>query len=174
MSGKVLSGFLSLCVALLMTLCESCHQANDDRLPSMPVNIQIDTAGLWNTYGVFGYGMYRYFILYQGLVVPSDFTYKYGSATGYGGVLLIYGQNPFTGDVGPLAYDLSCPVERRPDIRIEMEDETLEAVCPDCGSRYNVVDAGGIAIDGPALKFNYAMTRYQCLATSSGGYVITE
>lgn len=158
---------------LLMVTLLSCHDVNDERLPAMPVNIRLDNTGVWHTYGVTGYGQYRYFILYQGIVEPADFAYPYGSATGYGGVLLISGQDAYSGEVGPLAFDLSCPVERRADVRVEVDAESLEAVCHECGSRYNVVAAGGVAVSGVAQASNYGLTRYRCVPSDNGGYLIT-
>lgn len=168
LSGLRLSAILSLTALGAV----SCHTVNDTRIPAMPVSIRLDNVGMWNTYGVSGYGEWRLFILDQGVRVPADFAFPYGSCTGYGGVLLICGQDAFTGEVGPLAYDLSCPVEREPGIRVAVDSETLEAVCPDCGSHYNVVAAGGSPVSGVATGLGYGLTRYQCVPAPTGGYGI--
>lgn len=139
----------------------------------MAVNIDLSNAGLWNAYGVFGYGMFNYFIFTTTQRLPAGFPYSYGSATGYGGVLLIGGQT-LSGDVGPLAYDLSCPVERLPDVRVFIDMNSLEAVCPDCGSRYDVVEANGAPTDGPAFSMHYALTPYQVYFTTGGGCIISR
>lgn len=157
---------------LTLTLC-SCHQLNDERIPSYAVNIDLSNPGLWNSWGVAGFGDYNYFII--NLRWPIGFTYTYNSATGYGGVLLISGFNPATGDVGPLAYDMSCPVERLPDVRvyIDPESETWEAECEECHSRYDVTGGLGAPVSGPALSMKYALTPYFCYPVN-GGYVITR
>ena len=151
----------------------SCHQLNDERLPVMNVSINLDNPGIWDAYGVHYYGQFNNFILATGIRLPAGFPYNSLSATGYGGVLLIYGQNAFTGDVGPLAYDLSCPVERQPDVRVYVNAD-FEAVCPECGSHYNVTEAGGSPTSDPAKAMNYAMTHYQCYPSVNGGYVIVR
>ena len=140
----------------------------------MAVNIDLSNPGIWSTFGVHGFGDYEYFIFSSSERKPPNFPYSYNSATGYGGVLLIGGQNVYTGDVAPLAYDLSCPVERMPDIRVKVDDETDEAVCPVCESHYNVVAANGAPVSGPAVSMKYAMTPYNCYPTVNGGYIITR
>ena len=159
------------CMALLLA---SCHQLNNERIPAMAVNIDLSNQGLWNTYGVHAYGQSNYFIFTNYIRQPAGFPYSYNSATGYGGVLLIRGQNGFTGDSAPLAYDLSCPVERMPNIRVYVDDNTMDAICPDCDSHYNVVEANGAPISGPAVEMKYALTSYLCYPTISGGYIITK
>lgn len=147
-----------------------CNEVNYTRVPNYAVNIDLDNTGLWETYGVSGYGSSRNFILEEG--EPKGFPYKSGSRTGYGGVLLIEGQNSFSGDVQPLAYDLSCPVERLPDVRVYVNPGNYEAICPKCGSHYNVVEAGGNAVAGEALDYGYGLRRHHVYAAANGGYII--
>lgn len=176
-SGRVKVPLLRLLPAITLAWAltlTSCKELDNERIPAMAVNIDLSNQGIWNSYGVFGYGDYRYFILTTDIREPAGFPYQYNSATGYGGVLLIGGQNVFDGDVAPLVYDLSCPVERLPYVRVEIDNETLEAVCPDCESHYNVVEANGAPVSGPAKSMDYALTPYQCYPTSTGGYVITR
>lgn len=162
-----------LCLAALWPVLSGCHQLNDERIPGMAVNVDLSNQGIWNTYGVHGYGQYNYFLFSGNVREPAGFPYSYNSATGYGGILLISGQG-FSGDVQPLAYDRSCPVERLPDVRVFIDANTLEAVCPDCHSHYNVVEANGAPVSGPAQSMHYAMTSYSCYPTNTGGYIIVR
>lgn len=168
------AAFLTATLLLASTALSGCHQLNDERIPHMAVSINLDNQGIWNSFGVHAYGEYNNFILYGSTRLPAGFAYNSTSATGYGGVLLIYGQNAYSGDVGPLAYDLSCPVERMPEVRVYIDHNTLEAVCPDCGSHYDVVEAAGAPLSDPAKAMHYAMTSYRCYATINGGYIITD
>ena len=152
-----------------------CDEVNDDRIPRMPVNIEITHQGMWETYGVTGFGSSRRFILATDAQEPAGFPYNTQSRTGFGGVLLIMGQSIATGNVEPLAYDLSCPVERMPDVRVYVDNYgNFDAVCPKCGSRYNVVEAGGTPSGGQALDFGYGLRRYWVYGTVNGGYIITD
>ncbi len=156
-------------------LTAACSSVDDERIPNMAVNINLADAGMWNIYGVAGTGVHRDFI--KELRQPAGFAYTDQTATGYGGVLLIGGMDPFTATPNiPLAYDLSCPVECQPNIRVIIDDTNLEAVCPVCGSHYDVVMAGGSPTSGPALtgKHKYALRRYTCRPGQLGGYFITN
>ncbi len=165
----------SIIVTCLTLAFFGCNSVDDERIPRMPVNIALADAGTWNTYGVSGFGMSQRFILTQALREPAGFPYSAVSATGYGGVLLINGIDPFTADTNvPLAYDLSCPVEMKPSVRVEVEGELYNAVCPVCGSKYDVTMGGGAPLSGPAArgKHKYGLRRYRCSPTIRGGYII--
>lgn len=174
-AAKCAAKSAAICAAMLGLA--SCHSVDDTRIPAYAVNITISDTGMWNTYGVTGYGMWRRFILGDGVREPYGFPYSQQNATGYGGVLLISGMDPFTTQTGvPLAYDLSCPVEMKADVRVEVEDELYQAVCPVCGSRYDVTMGGGNPLSGPAATgtVKYGLRRYSCYPTALGGYVITN
>ena len=161
--------------AALAGVCVSgCDSLDDNRIPALNVQKLLNNPGLWNTYGVSGYGEYREFIRQTG--TPSNFFFSETTYTGFGGVLLFMGMDPFSaGDVVPLAYDLACPVECRENIRVVIDAATLEAVCPVCGSHYDVAMGGGAPIAGPALtgSVRYGLQRYKA-NPSGGGYVITR
>lgn len=153
----------------------ACDDVDSSRIPAYKVQIALNNIGLWNTWGVGGYGQYRRFIREER--EPAGFSFRETTYTGYGGVLLIMGMDPFgEGDIIPLAYDLSCPVECKPDIRVAIDDDNLEAVCPQCGSRYNVLMNGGAPVAGQAAtgSVKYQLQRYQCIGSAAGGYVITR
>lgn len=162
---------------LLLPLAAACNTVDDDRVPDLPVVINLSSPEYWHTYGVSAFGQYNIFI--KSLGEPRNFPFVANTSTGYGGVLLVCGFNPFTLEAAvPMAYDLCCPVERKPDIRVRMQqdEEPLPfAVCPECGSRYNVVEGGGGPMkDCPAYSKKYGLRRYECLPSGYGGYLITN
>ena len=166
---------ISLFLTGLLAVSSSCSSVNDERTPDLPVNIQLADAGTWNSYGVNAFGSYSLFILGNGTRTPYSFPYTQTSATGFGGVLLISGMDPFSGaTLLPLAYDLACPVERKPTVRIEIEEETFKAICPVCGSSYDVTMGGGAPLSGPASSSAFGLRRYRCIPTQAGGYLITN
>ncbi|MDE6561271.1 MAG: hypothetical protein K2K75_07825 [Muribaculaceae bacterium] len=168
-------GSLFLSLMALLSVASSCNQVDDDRIPSLPVYINLSDVGWWNTYGVSGIGISRNFINWQGVVSPSGFPFNANTYVGFGGVLLIGGIDPFTSDTNvPLAYDLSCPVECKQTVRVAIDPDNLEAVCPECGSHYNVITSGGSPVSGPALtgKYKYGLRRYVCDPAQGGGYII--
>ena len=164
--------FIGLCFLL------SCQSVDNERIPNMAVNISLSDAGVWNTYGVSGFGSNRNFIYNpSGTSQPQGFPYRYGSATGFGGVLLIEGIDAFNPTLAtPLAYDLACPVERKADIRVHIDNETYVAVCNQCHSTYDVTMSNGAPMSGEAFtgKYKYALRQYKVIATANGGYYITN
>ena len=121
----------------------SCKHVDDDRTPPAGVWIVFATEPDWIKYGVPGALDHKAFILSEGL--PQNFPYTAMMQTGYGGVLLV-------GDINgrPAAYDMSCPVENKPDVRISVDDEQHDAYCKKCGSRYSIYTNYGLPLAGPA------------------------
>lgn len=162
----------------IFLVCTACQTVDDNRIPNMPVNIPIADIGMWNTFGVSGYGSNRNFILTSnGTRIPAGFPYTTTSATGFGGVLLIEGVDPATASSGvPLAYDLACPVERESDVRVQIDPETYYAVCPVCGSQYDVTLGSGAPVSGIAATgtYKYGLKQYYCMPSGNGGYFITN
>lgn len=164
-----------LLTAAALMMQTGCQGVDDNRIPNMPVNIVLTDAGTWNTYGVSGFGSSRRFIIT--LRQPTGFPYSQTSATGYGGVLLISGMDPYTTSTDvPLAYDLACPVEMKSSVRVEVESGLYHAVCPECGSTYDVTMGGGAPLSGPAAagEHKYGLRRYACYPSGSGGYIVTN
>lgn len=169
---KIRAIIVSVCAVI--ALLPSCTSEVENRIPSMPVNINL-TGALWNTYGVSGFGQHREFI--RELRQPSNYSWTEKSATGYGGVLLISGFNPYTLETStPMAYDLSCPVECRSDVRIRIESDGMlpVGVCGVCGSSYDIVERAGAAKSGPALAEKLSLRRYECIEGNYGGYLIVS
>lgn len=163
-----------LALAAILAPLAACDSLDDSGIPSLPVTVNLGDAGMWNSFGVHAFGQYRYFIKNS---EPSGFFYSANSYTGFGGVLLICGMDPFSSESGvPLAYDLACPVECKADVRVAIDPENFEAVCPVCHSHFDVTMAGGAPLSGPAAKGKdkRRMRRYSCKASQLGGYVITN
>lgn len=149
--------------AAFLCSAASCHHLDDDRIPVLPVNIVFPTIAQWNVYGAAGAMDYNRFILEER--IPSNFPYTAFSATGFGGVLLV-------GDVlgEPKAFDLSCPVEAKRDVRIEIDRETMYARCPKCGSEYDIFSLMGHPVSGPAAEKGYGLRRYYVGPGRDGSY----
>lgn len=143
----------ALAFALAVT---ACSRIDDTRLPSVPVNIVFTTEGMWTKYGISGALDTRRFIKNE--KVPADFPYTLSTYTGFGGVLLV-------GDLygNPMAYDLSCPFEAKPDIRVVVDNEILDAECPHCHSTYDIFGGQGRPTSGPAAERGYGLTRYKVI-----------
>lgn len=143
----------------------SCETVNDDRIPYVAVRITFNSQGDWNTYGVGGSLDTRRFIIQDNQ--PAGFPYSAMSATGYGGVLLV---SDYDGELR--AFDLACPVEVRPTVRINVitDDGEPRGECPVCHSTYDIFRYGG-PLSGPAAKHGYGLTHYFVGPGLSGAYM---
>ncbi len=155
----------SLLFGLLLTAMAACESVDSQRIPALNVSVDLSNAGLWQVYGVSGYGQCRIFDRSKHL--PADFTFTERTYTGYGGVMLVYGIN------GPVAYDRACPVEVDKNVTLYFDSETLDAYCPKCGSRFNVCEADGVPTQGTALENRYGLQRLS-VVPANGGYIITR
>ncbi len=151
--------------ALATVLTVSCGEVNDERIPAMSVNVELSNPGYWDIYGVHGLGQSRTFIKSER--VPADFPFTAMTFTGFGGILLVTDLSN-----SPIAYDLACPVEVDPKVRVEFSPDNLEARCEKCGSVYNVCEYQGSAVSGIAYDRKYGLRRYRVLPASTGGYNI--
>lgn len=154
-----------MCIVVTMGVI-SCTEISDNQLPISQVKINLSTAGYWQTYGVTSPGAYRMFVKSER--IPANYPYNANVYTGFGGVLLV--SDIYSGE--PVAYDLSCPVERRTNVRVTIENESYDAVCASCGSHYNVMGGWGAPISGKALIEKVGLTRYYVVKTGSGYNVV--
>ena len=167
---SIISGLTRVAFIALVLCAASCSRIDDKRIPSVNVNIVFSTDGMWSKYGVGGALQWKRFIKTSTQRVPADFPFTVSTYTGYGGVLLV-------GDLygNPVAYDLSCPYEVKPDIRIEVDDESHDAYCPVCGSTYDIYGGQGRPTSGPSAERGYGLTRYNVLTGSGLNYrVVTR
>ncbi|MDE6377323.1 MAG: hypothetical protein K2K72_01100 [Duncaniella sp.] len=149
---------------LTLFLLVSCDSVDDERIPYAPVHLSFANEADWLTWGVpeVSAGWRRY-IYRPGSRdnIPVGYPYKGVDATGYGGLLLV------TDALGnPVAYDLACPYEARPEVRIEVPEGELFARCPKCGSTYDIFTNHGNPRSGPAADRHYGLRRYSVV---SGG-----
>lgn len=155
----------ALMMAAIALLCSACDHIDNKAVPSFTVRIDLGSYAMWNTYGVNGVGDYRIFNRDKNL--PANFPYNVNTYTGYGGVLLMMGIE------GPLAYDLSCPVEISQNITLSIDANNLEAICPSCKSHFNPLTGAGGPVSGVAVNSKLGMRMYH-VTPSNGGYFISN
>lgn len=162
-------------MAVALTALAGCHDVNSDRIPLTPVRIPFTTVGDWHAYGIAGAASSRRFIREAGSATePPGYPYTALTATGYGGVLLV-GTFSYSGDpqlTPPAAFDLSCPVEARRDIRVIAESDRGFARCPECGSTYDIFQGNGMPLSGPAARQRYGLRQYRVLVGTGGEYAV--
>lgn len=137
----------------LIILFSGCDKNDEYRIPVTTVRIEFRSSALWSQYGVHAFPDYQKFILNK---IPNKEFYNVSSATGYGGVLLVCGYSNQL-----YAYDLTCPVERDPSVRIDIDEETYHAYCPQCKSTFDVFEGTGSPLSGTAREHKYMLRCYQ-------------
>lgn len=162
MAARLLSPLLA--AATLCFIAAGCDSVDDNRIPYCEVHLTFHTVADWNVHGVKGdaadYCRYIY-VPSSGLRVPVSFPFTDLDRTGYGGLLLV---TDVLGDCK--AYDLACPVEVNPGVRITVPPGELYAECPECGSTYDIYTNHGNPRSGPAAERGYGLQRY---SVTSGG-----
>lgn len=154
----------AVAIAALAIIAGGCKKLDNNRIPPAPVYISFPTEDVWRIYGVTATPDFRYFIKSERK--PANYPYTALSQTGYGGVLLVC-------DVHnqPQAFDLACPVEANPTVRIKVDTDKADAFCPKCHSRYSIYTNGGTPTSGPALDDGYGLERYYCGRSQGGEYM---
>ncbi len=125
---------LTLTLAFLLNACEDTYISP---IPDYPVNLELN---LTTTYPTFTSPN-------QSLVFETPI--KATDRLGYGGILVYI---DFEGNYR--AFDLSCPNEAEPDIRV-FPNDLGQAVCEECGSVYDISYGIGNPIEGPAYDQTY-------------------
>ncbi|MBR5240442.1 MAG: hypothetical protein IKW05_00750 [Muribaculaceae bacterium] len=151
---------------IILTICSGCSDLSNDRIPLTSVRIEVTLAQQQKS--EYWANVPATFVTFLKPNIPYGFPYTISATTGYGGVLQVCG---FDNEL--FAYDLSCPFEHNPNIRIAIDDITLNAVCRECGSTYDVFYGSGAPIDGPSAANGYALRKYNITYISStGSYMI--
>lgn len=116
----------------------ACTNSEDNYFPSYRVNLELDLT--FEDKALNEQMAYKTYILGQTSGLGAS------EMTGFGGVLVYHGLN------GIVAFDLACPYEQKRSIRIEVDSTKLNAVCPECGSVFNIWEGTGTYISGPATR----------------------
>lgn len=87
--------------------------------------------------------------------------------TGFGGVLVYHGLSS-DGTDAYYAFDAACPHEASRNIRVEVDEDGLYAVCPECNSRFELINGFGNPVSGPA---EYNLKPYQVFVEGNKIYV---
>ncbi len=136
----------SLFFFLFFSCLVSCSE-EESTIPSLPVSLILDLRNedkeLRNT--------------------PSYKTYTTQTVNhrllGYAGVLVIHAHED-----NYYAFDLSCPYEAKTNVKVEVDENHIYAVCPQCGTKYDI-SAGVGSPNGVGRSY---LRRYLVTITSGG------
>lgn len=139
-------------LSLFVSLLWACGEEEDENmLPAEAVyfefNLQIDnvlrTPGNYKEY------------------VKGSYPTSWGQYLGHGGLLVVRGL--FDEEISFKAYDLSCPHEKNPNIRVKASnDKGIVATCEKCGRVYDLLNDGRVSSESSSLH----LQRYRVNLTS--------
>ena len=137
--------FIHISLLLLLPGCllclSSCENEDQRRIPEASVYMELNLAASYPTFRNSVNGTLVFTRPRNGH--PTD-------RVGYGGILVYTFVNGT--DLNYCAFDLCCPNEVNPNIRVYPNDRG-EAVCKSCGTVYQLLTGTGMVISGPS-KWN--------------------
>lgn len=83
-----------------------------------------------------------------------------GERTGFGGVLVFHGLASNGTDIF-YAFDAACPHEASANVRVEVDETAVYAICPKCGSKFEVLNGFGNPVEGPCVQERQGLKRYK-------------
>jgi nitrite reductase/ring-hydroxylating ferredoxin subunit len=119
-------------IALMYLPVTSCDNNDDEYIPYVPILLDIDL-GLINSLKVSGYSMKFPEFGYSGVIVLCQFYDNFAPANS------IF-----------QAFDATCTNEITRDCSLEVDDNSIIATCPCCGSKFSLFD--GYPIEGVAKR----------------------
>lgn len=129
-------------LSLFALLLLGCNSTFDSSVPDWPVYLELD-------------------LTYEDRALKSPQAYKIylpnninqaTEKTGFGGVLVYHGIDNIGTDNAYYAFDAACPVEHQANVRVEVEEDAIYAICPKCGSKYELIYGVGNPVEGPATE----------------------
>lgn len=87
---------------------------------------------------------------------------------GFGGILVINGIG--IENINLYAFDLSCPVEAKRNIRVQPDNEGY-CTCPECGTKYYIGNGSGRPENGES---GYLLRPYRIIDTGNYSYRVVN
>jgi len=140
----------------LFSSCE--NNGTEDLLPDSPVYLS------------FSLGDARYTDLnslggYYAFTTKPTLT----SYIGNGGILVVHSLSPLDASYPYAAYDLYCTYEK--NVRVVPQKGGVYAICPKCGSKYDISSGFGNCVNGPAKQLRVYKTYY---SASRNDIIVTK
>ena len=125
--ARIIKYFLSLCC--LMYIFTSCTKVEDNPIPNYRVYLNLDLT--FEDKDLKAIPSYKEYSV-------KDINVIQGESVGYGGVLVVHNM---LGEYQ--AFDRACPYEVRSNVLVEVDNEILYAVCPVCGTKFDIGTGNG-------------------------------
>lgn len=134
---------------LLLLVFIGCENGEQRRIPDAPVYLELDLTGRYSTFRN----------PYDTVVYDYNTPKTVKDYIGFGGILVNVGY-----DGNYYAYDLACPYDVDPGIRVYPDRSGMKAICKSCGSEFEIWNGTGMVSKKPS-KWN--LKRYQAVVRNN-------
>jgi nitrite reductase/ring-hydroxylating ferredoxin subunit len=134
---------------LLLLVFIGCENDEQRRIPDAPVYLELDLTGRYSTFRN----------PYDTVVYDYNTPKTVKDYIGFGGILVNVGY-----DGNYYAYDLACPYDVDPGIRVYPDRSGMKAICKSCGSEFEIWNGTGMVSKKPS-KWN--LRRYQAVVRNN-------
>ena len=124
---------------LLFSACDSSFQSS---IPDYPVSLELDLR--FEDKELRAVQAYKIYTL-RNININLE-------RCGFGGVLVYHGVNSLATDAF-YAFDIACPYEAQSNITVEIDNEGIYAICPKCGSKYELINGVGNPVEGVSKEY---------------------
>lgn len=133
---------------ILFTLL-SCADTIETRIPYRAVYLELDL-----TYQDKALNAIQAYKIYTSKDVDQA-----GEQTGFGGVLVYHGLSS-SGTGAFFAFDAACPHEASANVIVDVDESAVYAICPKCGSKFELLNDIGNPVEGPCAEEKQALKQY--------------
>jgi nitrite reductase/ring-hydroxylating ferredoxin subunit len=147
--------YTRIIACLLFITISSCDKTYVSNIPNYPVFLELDLR--FEDRDLVPIQAYKIF--------TSQNINQAVERTGYGGVLVYHGLNNMGSD-SYYAFDISCPHEANRSVVVAVDDAGIYAICPKCGSKYELLNGIGNPVSGPSQQEGYYLKPYIVSASS--------
>lgn len=134
---------------LFLFVLVGCERDEQRRIPDAPVYLELDLTGRYSTFRN----------PYDTVVYDHNTPKTVKDYIGFGGILVNVGY-----DGKYYAYDLACPYEVDPSIRVYPDENGMKVICRSCGSEFEIWNGTGMVSKTPS-KWN--LKRYQAIVRNN-------
>ena len=125
---------------ILFTLL-SCADTIETRIPYRIVSLELDL-----TYQDKALNAIQAYKIYTQANIDQD-----REQTGFGGVLVYHGLS---------SNGTACPHEASANVIVEVDESAVYAICPKCGSKFELLNGIGNPVEGPCAEEKQALKQY--------------
>ncbi len=134
---------------LILLALLSCTDTIETRIPYRAVYLELDL-----TYQDKALNAIQSYKIYTSKDIDQA-----GEQTGFGGILVYHGLSG-SGSGAFFAFDAACPHEASTNTIVEVDEAAIYAVCPKCGSKFELLNGIGNPVEGPCAEDKQSLKQY--------------